>query len=233
MKKSHLFFVCLVGLLAKVAYANQPYSEAQLINLIQEDAKQLQLTPKSKKIVGERVDFSLPKSMHLAYLAGNEKSQFLAEYIHKKENINHWKSEFIAQQRSKVPLDILTALTIAELEQACPSPYLYTDVQQLKNDPSRIVLSYFCKLSQNNAPLGEGAVMTLLQGNDYTFKFWHSWRPQSEQDFVEFTNVKAETGSTEKINLGIKPEKYLELVNQGFSVSLCNPQAKKPCRFMK
>lgn len=231
MKKSHILLSGVLGLSATTAIANQQYTQEQLTRIVQEDAKQLQQYPKSKNISGERVDFALPAHMHLAYMIGSEKDRFLAEYISKKENIEHWKSDFIAQQRSKIPFETLIALSIEGVKQACSSPNLYSNIQQLQKDPSRIVFTYFCKLPQGNlAPFGEGGVMTFLKGKEYNFKFWQSWRPQSKKDFVAFNTIQVDAGTSQEINIGLSPQKYLKFMHQAFSATLCNPQAKKPCK---
>lgn len=229
MKKALFSLSCILGLSTNIVYADQQYSDEQLTKIVQEDFKQLQQTATSKKIVGEQIDIQLPKHMQLAFMVGNGKDRFMAEYVSKKENVEQWKTDFIGQQRSKIPLNILAYLSIEGITQACPSPYLTSMTQTLKNDPSRIVFSYFCKLPQATAPFGEGGVMTFLKGQEYIFKFWKAWRPQSEKDFVEFTNIQADTGKSQKLNIGLSPEKYMNFVSDAFSVRLCNPQAKKPC----
>lgn len=233
MRKLLFSLSCTVGLLCNSVQANPEYSQEQLQQILQEELTQLQQTSKSKKIVGERVDFKLPKHMQLAFMAGNPKDRFMAEYISKKEKVESWKSDFIAQQRSKLPLQVLALLSIQGIQNACPAPNLYSSISRLTQEPSRIIFTYFCKVPQTQAPFGEGGVMTFLQGSDYVFKFWSSWRPQSESDFQEFAALNADTGQERKMNLGIDPVKYAELFHLATSLEVCNPQAKVRCKFSR
>ena len=215
MKK--ILVACLGAILSSQTSAFTQEELAQLQEIEQVERQVLSVVNKPQKLIGEQVDFNLPKNAKLSYLYGDPKTVFLAEYIEDGDNIEQWKGYFAAQHKSFFPASLLAHLTITAVKQKCQNlkesaliEHFNKDMQQNQQQP--YTWSYFCADKTPQAPYGEGGIMYFIQGKENGFKFWQSWRPQSEQEAQKLF------GSDFK-NLASS------------DIGLCNPQMGKKCRY--
>lgn len=181
---------------------------------LQSEFQALNRTITPTKIIGEQLDFQLPKKMTLAYMTGDPNNYFMAEYIQQGDNLNKWSKYYFAQQRSSLPLEILMELSVRGVKQACPTlrDSITAEVPSKKGEPRRIDWLYFCPEKNAQAPFGEGGRMLFIQGQAFSFKFWQSWRPQTQKQAA--------------LRLGA----YAKNI-QDVNPTICNPQNKQPCKY--
>ena len=168
-------------------------------------------------VAGERVDAPLLAGTKLAYMAGDGKGEFIAEFADPKEDIALWQKRFVAQQRVNDTLPNTVKRTLHSVRSACSAlgkPEVFAPQKEMaKFKGDMLALRFHCQQAMPNAPLGELTAMLFLQGQQHTFKYWRSWRPQNQQQLQE----------------------ALKESNRFFSSSLkdadlCNPQASRACR---
>lgn len=171
-------------------------------------------------VVGERVDAPLPEGAKLAYMAGNPKGEFIAEFASPQEDITRWKTLFIAQQRVNDTLPNTFRRTLQGIQSACGKgklapPQIFAPRKDIKPlfEGKILALALHCRQAMPNAPFGELTAMLFFQGQKHNFKYWRSWRPQNQQ---QLTTSLQESQSF--FADGLK------------SVDLCQPQAGRACR---
>ncbi len=169
-------------------------------------------------VVGERVDAPLPAGAKLAYMAGDARGEFIAEFANPKESITSWKSLFVAQQRVNDTLPNTVKRTLAGMRSACSmldKPGVFAPQKEaaaFKGDMLAVLL--YCRQPMPNAPQGELTAMLFMRGQQHTFKYWRSWRPQTQQQ------VQA-----------ARKESMAFFSNSLKDAALCNPQAGQACRY--
>ena len=169
-------------------------------------------------VAGERVDAPLPAGAKLAYMAGDARGEFIAEFASPKEDIAHWESLFVAQQRIHGSLADAVKRTLAGVRNAChmlEQPRVFAPQKgaaKFKGDMLAVTL--YCRQAMPHAPHGELMAMLFMQGQQHTFKYWRSWRPQTQQQVQA-----AQQNSMRFLSESLK------------DAGLCNPQAGRDCRY--
>ena len=215
MKK---LLVTLAGVIAIQANAYTQQELAMLEEIQQLERQVLSIQNNPQKIIGEQVDFPLPKNIKMRFLLGDPNTIFMAEYLSEKDNLDGWKGTFFGQQRSLYPLPILAELSVEGIKRNCQnlrdsSIIEHFDKAGKKNEKQPITFTYFCADQTKVAPYGEGGQMTFILGEVATFKFWQSWRPQSKQE------AEKRFGIDNLDRIYPMPTK------------LCNPKQKQVCQF--
>ena len=164
------------------------------------------------------MDAPLPAGAKLAYMAGSARGDFIAEFANPKEDITRWKDLFVAQQRVSDTLPNTVKRTLAGMRSACSmldKPGVFAPQKEaaaFKGDMLAVLL--YCRQPMPNAPQGELTAMLFMRGQQHTFKYWRSWRPQTQQQ------VQA-----------ARKESMAFFANSLKDAALCNPQAGQACRY--
>lgn len=148
------------------------------------------------KVIGEQVEHKIPDGWKLAWMEGKADGRYFAEYIPAGEDINSWRTGYLAIER--IPY---------------PSPQILDEIHKMKTTFSEIGLHHFMEIAakrcgekhiemsrrvntfngvffavsggfcdhyDNIAPFGEGAFVAFLEGKNNVFRIQYSWRPISE-----------------------------------------------------
>ncbi|MFC0309662.1 hypothetical protein ACFFHT_06165 [Gallibacterium melopsittaci] len=177
------------------------------------------------EIKGEQIDFPPPQKSKLAFFSGDPKGIYVTEYTDAKDKVDSWKTYLISDSRYPHHMGSwldLIAFALGTLQEKCPT-IRFSEIEPLLSNifPGKAVaVAYYCPEKLPNAPYGEAALNFFLEGEDYNFHHWHSWRPQEKPKEEDIFGVNHFSLLTDYIVM----REYL---------SICNPEKGKPCRYNK
>lgn len=134
-------------------------------------------------IQGEQLDIPIPQEAKLAFTLGDPNGIYLVEYTNKNDNVEQWKSYLITDERYPKNMGSYADFFLFKLNalrRDCPS-IRFSVLEEFINPNftgQSVALAYFCAENLPQAENGEGALLILLEGEDYYFSLQKSWRPQ-------------------------------------------------------
>lgn len=149
-------------------------------------------------ISGERADVAVPTGWKLAYKAVGLDGAFFFEYIPEDETIENWRTGYLFVGRAPYPGnskktdlsqpkaasigDALVSSIQKEAAEACKGQGNFFSMSHHWNifNGSRISVSGgLCSRMGSAAPYGEGAIVSVVEGDQYLHKISFHWRPVS------------------------------------------------------
>jgi len=152
------------------------------------------------KVSGEQPDVAVPAGWKLAYKAVHPDGAYFFEYIPEGENIDNWRSGYLfvgrapyPEHRKKTDLNQPKAASIGdamvsaiqkEVADACKGQGSFMPMSHRWNifNGSRVSVSGgFCSKMGSAAPYGEGAIVSVIEGEEYLHQISFHWRPISAE----------------------------------------------------
>lgn len=195
-------------------------------------AEEIYGTQTSKVVIqGEQPAHPIPDGWQAGYFKGDVNGEYVVEYTPNGEDVRGWKNGYLAISRYNYPenkvitqikesnlavADVAVMVAQEQAQKGCAGTYTpMSHRNNIFNDLFFSVSGGFCNKYGVIAPLGEGAIVSTIEGKDYLFNIQYSWRPQ--------------TKAQQNLDWGTTPsmiEDYLTRITQ---TSLCGSNQQPKC----